>query len=262
LIQNSDNTVGFAVRVSAKNVEGWKSVSTKAISLKPMGVPLATTYAEVLRAAGSDNSLILYWAFIPFSDDRASPVNNFTIEWSLDDSFDQRSSVNLEAQSSIDEDRLHDSAGRSILSYNISNLKSGQNYYIRVAGINSMGIGAWKTAEFIDEGTTSIAPYDKPDVIPYGSVRINTIPASDSVSVLESCSSIKVAFNSPTNIHGSLISTYLIEWYDNIVTPEVQTIEVSSIHELIGSFRLLYNGSRTDYIPVNANEDNIRNELE
>ena len=260
LIQNSAVTDGYGVRVFATNSEGWSSISTDAIFLKPMAVPLATKYIEVLRAEGSDNSVIAYWAFIPFSDDRAAPVTQFSLQWATDADFSDPEGVVLGSDASINEYRLPDSESRTIHSHNITGLVPGQSYWVRVAGINTMGIGEYKTAEFVVFGDSEITPYDKPDAIPAGSVRINTIPASDAVSVLEASTSIKVAFNAPADMHGSEVTSYWVEWWDTNVEPEVHLLEVSG--DLSGSFRLVYNDEITDYIPHDSNADVVRTALE
>jgi hypothetical protein len=99
---------------------------------------------------------------------------------------------------------------------------------VRVAAVNSMGTGAYEVAEFVASGGNAIAPYDKPSVIPYGSVRLSSLPASEAVSVLESSSSVKVTFSAPSETHGSAISEYWIEWWDINVAPEVATVQVTN----------------------------------
>ena len=65
--------LGFGIRVYAINKEDRISIPTKTVYLKPMAVPVPPKYVEVVRAAGSDSALNVYWSFIPYPDDRAAP---------------------------------------------------------------------------------------------------------------------------------------------------------------------------------------------
>merc|ERR1711871_1049271 len=80
LRQDSSIPDGFSFRVTAQNNFGW-SIPTKFVNIKPRGVPHASIFAEVLRAAGSDNSIIAYWEFVPYPNDRAARVTHFIVQW-------------------------------------------------------------------------------------------------------------------------------------------------------------------------------------
>jgi len=125
-----------------------------------------------------------------------------------------------------------------------------------------MGRGDWSIASFKQFRLASIIPRGKPDVIPYGSVQISTIPASSSYSVLDSSSTVKVAFSMPANAHGANITNFLVEWFDTKPTAEVWEIQISGLSSISGSFRLYYNGDVSDYIPNDASADRLRVELE
>ena len=90
-----------------------------------------------------------------------------------------------------------------------------------------MGRGDFANALFTQDEVYEIVPRAKANVIPYTSVSLNTIPASDSVSVLESSTSLKVAFTAPQETHGAEVESYLVEWWDTSSSPEVQEITIT-----------------------------------
>jgi len=126
-----------------------------------------------------------------------------------------------------------------------------------------MGRGSWKNAEFIQYQTNSIIPRGKTDAIVYGNgVQLSTIPASKSLSVLDSSTSLKVTFNTPEIYHGSSPSSYLLEWWEGDYTQASMEIHIQADTTPSGTFRLKYDGDITDYLSVNSNADVIRTALE
>jgi len=219
-----------------------------------MDVPLAPENVEVVRAAGSDDSLIVYWSFIPYSDDRASTVTSFVVQWSTNSSFDSVSETVLSVGDSLATHRLPINS-RNTQTYNITSLVPGKTYFVRVCGVNTMGRGLWAPAAFVQYNLFSISAGEKPDAIAYGFVQVSTIPASKAYSVLDSSSSLKVAFSMPSNSHGSNVSSFLVEWFDTPIVPEIWTVSVTATSSITGSFRLKYNNDITDYIPCDASAD-------
>ena len=110
-----------------------------------------------------------------------------------------------------------------------------------------MGRGAFVTANFAQFSTTAIVNRMKADVIPFGSVLLATIPATDVYSVGDSSSSLKLTFNAPANTHGSAISSYLVEWWDTDVLPQTTTLSITNAAAITGSFRLMYNNIAMRY---------------
>jgi hypothetical protein len=109
----------------------------------------------------------------------------------------------------------------------------------------------------------TIIPRSKASQIPYGSgVQLSAIPSSDSVSVKDSSSSLKVIFTSPDDVHGSDVSSFLLEWWDTPSSPEILNIQLYSSDPFYGTFRLSYNGYQTDYIPYNASESIVQAAIE
>ena len=159
---------GFNVRVSATNSEGWTSIPSKELSLKPMAVPDAPAMTEVLRAAGSDNSLIVYWTDISYPEDRASIVTHFVVQWSKVANFSDVDGEYEGTESEFLETNRTNVGGEEVRRYNISNLIAGDVYYVRVCGKNTMGRGAWRNALFEQFSKYSIEPRSKADAITYG----------------------------------------------------------------------------------------------
>lgn len=62
------------------------------------------------------------------------------MQWSTDSAFLATEEVVLVAASVVNYYRLPDSYNRSVLSYNITGLTPGQKYFVRVAGVNVMGV--------------------------------------------------------------------------------------------------------------------------
>ena len=82
------------------------------------------------------------------------------------------------------------------------------------------------------------------------------------MSVKESASSLKVSFSAPLVTHGSPVTAYLVEWWDTTVPVAPEVVELSLFGASSGAFRVSYNGSRTDYLPVTISADGLRNALQ
>lgn len=114
----------------------------------------------------------------------------------------------------------------------------------------------------LPSNTASIVVQSKAEVISQGrGLQLNVLPASDTVSVAESCSSLRAIFSAPEDFGGSNVSQFLVEWWDTPSAPEVQQISLFSAGPFYGTFRLSFNGFTSDYIPYNASEATIQSEL-
>jgi hypothetical protein len=154
----------------------------------------------------------------------------------------------------------HDHAdyGR-FLQYKIEGLAAGIVYYVRVSAVNEMGVGppmvsfpnsllASKTAEQLEYST---------------GVTLATIPADEAVTVRESSTSLLVSFQASEDIHGSEITSYLLEYWRTPGRDEVQVIETDGSGEaMTGTFRVSYDGATTDTLPFNIEEDDMEFALE
>ena len=255
LNQPSSDLSGFGVRVSATNIEGYSSVPSDALFLKPMGLPDGPKKVEVLRVTGRDDSLVVYYSAVVYPADRGSLVTHYTVRYSTNVTF-YEAAEDLVPLSSVSFRGL-DAKSRQIYSHIISGLTPGSYYYVDVSAANSVGTGPGSVATFYETASMMVQPQMAPDSISYGSVQLSTIPASTFVSVLESSTSLRVSFSAPKDTHGSAVSSYLVEWwYSAPSNLEVETITV--LGGVSGSFRLAYNGSSTGYLSLLSSADTIR----
>jgi hypothetical protein len=216
-----------------------------------------------VRAAGSDSSLITYWSMVYYSEDRAASVTSFVVQWAKDSSFKTLAGENIVfAEDTFPVSRVADLQGRHILTHNITGLEPGVAYYGRVCSVSVMGRGRCAVFDFHQFATSAIVPRMKADAIPYGSVQMTQIPASDSFSIQQSSTSLKLNFHAPAETHGSVISQFKVEWWATDAAPEVKRIEVSGLAALSGTFRLAYNGDVTHYLPHDCSDDYVRTALE
>ena len=66
LNQTSAVQAGFGVRVVAVNRDGWSSVPSPEVFAKPVAVADGPLYAEILRVAGRDDALRVYWSQVRY----------------------------------------------------------------------------------------------------------------------------------------------------------------------------------------------------
>jgi len=158
--------------------------------------------------------------------------------------------------------RANDLSQRTIEFYTITGLTPGTPYYVKVLCVNAVGRGNPTVAVYADAGTSMIVPMAKTASIPQGAVQLTTLPASAFVSVKESASSLKVSFSAPLATHGSPVTAYLVEWWDSTVAIAPEVVTLSLFGASSGAFRVSYNGSRTDYLPVTVSADGLRNALQ
>jgi hypothetical protein len=87
LNQSSSYSSGFGVRVVATNSEGYSSVASDDLFLKPIAVPDGPAYVEILRSAGVDSSLLVYLSAVNYPADRASMVSEYVVQYSTNTTF-------------------------------------------------------------------------------------------------------------------------------------------------------------------------------
>jgi hypothetical protein len=154
LTQDSADDAGFNVRVLAQNNEGLWSIPSDVMTLKPMGLPDAPVYVELVHYAGSSSTLRVYWSMVYYPENRASEVTSFQLEWSTQP-FEEGGSSVVDSSSvssmiiSYEDalsDRILDAYNREILMVDIPELDDGVAYYVRIASINEMGVGAFASS--------------------------------------------------------------------------------------------------------------------
>lgn len=115
--------------------------------LKPIAVPSGPLGVEVLQAAGSDNSLIVYLSAVNYPADGASKVTSYTVQYSTNMTFSNcMNDTILLTETSF---RGLDASNRQIYAHTIKNLVPGSVYYVQVAAVNSAGTGAYTAAPFV-----------------------------------------------------------------------------------------------------------------
>jgi hypothetical protein len=201
----------------------------------------------MMRAAGSDRAISVYWTDISYPENRASPVDKFIVQYSDDDFVNDVKEYEVESSTnSFRQDLTFGLLTENVLYQNVTiDVAPGTVYSVRVCAVNVMGRGPFTVAEHIQFEADKITARSKADVIPYGSVQLTTIPTSEFVSVNESSTSLKVFFKAPADMHGSTVTGYDVEWYaTDVSSPETAVIEVSNdgTGTVAGAFRLSYNG--------------------
>ena len=197
-------------------------------TLKPMSVPDGPGFVELVRVAGSAEALTVYWPAISFPQDRGSLVDRFLVQCSPDSAF-LTGVLNFTALlNQTVSVRGLDSQNRPIQSYVIDGLQSGRAYYVRVGGQNSVGLGPFTPGVVSGQSSLALAPLRKSDQIAQGSVRLDPLVASETYTVAEASSSLKLSFSAPVDTHGSEVVGYRVEWWDGTATmlPEVASLSV------------------------------------
>ena len=96
--------------------------------------------------------------------------------------------------------------------YDLSGLKTGTSYWIRVSAHNNIGFGPTKLASM------SVVPSGKPGAPK--SVALLTATSQDTP-----ITSANVTWTAPTVSGGSVVTGYLVEWWEPVNVPEVQLIQ-------------------------------------
>ena len=263
LVQSSGISDGFGVQISAANEHGY-GMPSSATFLKPYGPPLPPTVVELERVPTSPSSLALHFTSVPSPDDRSSLVSNYFVEWSMLEDFTGTTVFNTTLSlDSIVSDRLpsYGDVNRQFHKFIIEDLIPGIEYYVRIAAVNEAGMGP-SSRSF----PSSLAPGSKPsDLEDQHGVSLTTLVASDTVSVLDSSSSLHVSWRAPASNNGFAVTSYLVEYWIASGTLEVQEIILRSSNggsEMQGTFAISYNGDTTDSLSINASAEDVQYALE
>ncbi|KAG5186906.1 hypothetical protein JKP88DRAFT_156261, partial [Tribonema minus] len=258
LVQSSGISNGFSVRISAENSAGLGRPSDVA-TLKPWAVPAAPDTAELLLVPGSAASLRVYWT-APLKDYSAT-VASYVVEWADNADFAAALSYNDTATALACAERATELPPP--LTYLISDLTPGASIYVRVSAISAAGTGP-------AQATTPayLAVIAAPDQLAAGAgVTLAVIPASDTVSVADSSSSLLVRFAAPRAANGAAVTDYLVEWWvaEELMRPAVQVVANSdgvNGGANKGVFRLQYQGAATAYLTFDAEEAEVEAALQ
>jgi len=253
---------GFGVRLTAANVNGY-GIPSPVVTLKPYGPPLPPRVVELERVPRSPSALVLHFTSVSSPDDRSSTVTNYFVEWSTVEDFAGSTVINANLNlDSIHSERLpsYRNVDRVFHKFLIQGLTPGLEYYVRISAVNEAGIGS-SSRSF----PSALAPGCKPSDLEdqYG-VFLSTIIAGDAVSVLESSSSLQLSWRAPVGSNGFAISSYLIEYWVESGTSEIQEIVLhqSNGSEVRGTFALTYGSDTTDTMSINASSEDVQHALE
>ena len=123
-----------------------------------------------------------------------------------------------------------------------------------------MGLGAAQVTTPAFE-----VPRKAPLQLTFGSgVVLSSIPASESVTVLESTQSLLVEFEAPLDDHGSDLRSYEVEWWraQDAGQSEVEIIKTEASSRMRGTFIVTFDGDSTDTLAYDTDEDDMEFALE
>eukprot|EP00970_Alexandrium_tamarense_P002964 scaffold427_cov103-Alexandrium_tamarense.AAC.19 len=257
--QSSDTLGGFGVRVSASNSMGY-GVPCSSVFLKPMGLPMPPDMVEINRVASNPSSLALHFTSVSYPEDKSSIVTGYFVEWSTTEDFLPGTVANETLGSElVMSERLpsYNGVNKVFNYFLIEGLDAGRPYFVRIAAINSVGVGHSSYSNPL-----SIAPGSKPTDSGENGVTIATIPADATVSVAESSSSLRVSWRAPFSCNGFDVSSYLIEYWVADGVAEVQEISLHSTRVVKGTFTLGYEHEETDSLSIDSSAEDVKDALE
>ena len=138
----------------------------------------------------------------------------------------------------------------SPLRYTIAGLRRGSSYHVRVAAWN--GIGAeYGPTQYCTPASVAVVP------APAGVQRIT-------VTTVSTCD-LAVAWEPPSNVAPSEVTSYRVEWDTNVPVSEQQIVTVaagSAGASPGGFFSLVFRGQTTALISPTASSDDLKQSLE
>jgi hypothetical protein len=170
----------YFARVSAMNEIGFSPASMSLTSQKPMVVPGPPT-SVVLTSAAKDELKV---TFNPPVSDGGDAITSYRIEYSTSLLF---TSVKIVELTYLE--------GGSPFSKTIKGLTTGTQYYVRVAAINSQGVGAF---------STSTPDQMNPHESPAGPANVKLRVTSNSM--------LTVSFDLPDYNGGDAVTMFKVEW--------------------------------------------------
>jgi len=191
----------------------------------------------------------------PPASDGGSDITNMTLEWAYTKAFTGSSYDSVV----VDYSSLHSLPGDGRLVYELSGLKSGKSYWIRVSMNNAFGTS--DTTSILEPVTPAGEP-DMPSEIVLSSVAVSDQPITN----------ITVNWAAASDVDsdgGSPITGYLVEWWEERAIPEVQLVRFISTKTPArsgGTFSLGFyptpdTGGVSGVLPYNVEAVNLRSEL-
>ena len=102
----------------------------------------------------------------------------------------------------------------------------------------------WVTDE--EDGSSFEIPRKAADIIPYSAVKISTLPASETATVKDACSKLRLTWEDSPDAHGADIVAYRLQQWEAAATHEVQSITTpAGAADLDGTFTIT--GETTDH---------------
>ena len=218
--------VTYYVRVSARN-----SISTQ--SVDPTGdIPDNTKWSSVAKVVPADQPPSAPLLVVPAVSGPTSvqivvtpplftggcpggvagSLDQYLLEWDQSATFDDKITY---GNITIPASQLLPALTGNFLGdwvYDLSGLTTGTSYWLRVSAHNSIGFGPTKLASM------SVVPSGKPGAP--SSVSLLTATSQDTP-----ITSANVTWTAPLVSGGSVVTGYLVEWWEPINVPEVQQIQ-------------------------------------
>ena len=258
LLQPSGVTEGYGVQVSAANVIEYGTICPP-IYRKPYGVPQPPRNVEIKRVASNPSSLGLHFTSVTSPDDRSAIVDTYVVELSTQDNFGTIVKNETLDAGSISSYRLdsYNGVDKAWYYYLVEDLTPGIEYFVRVAAVNKAGAGP-----FSRSSPLSLQPGHKPTDVE--DVTLSTISADDFVSVMESSSSLRLAWRAPHDNNGFATNKFLIETWLTDGVNEIQQIELQSPtgSSAQGTFTLGYGDDKTDSLSIDSTAEDVQSALE
>merc|ERR1711871_1787840 len=236
LIQYLTSGNAYYVRVAARNSISisagmtdentyWSTSVTSTTADQAPSAPVSV----VTQLAGPSQIQTLITT--PLSNGGAS-ITDYYIEWCASSAFDDASTYASTTQTASSLDELT----TGVLVYEITSLTASNSYWVRASAINSIGNGSTTMASSaVLVGAKSGAP---------ATVSLSTATDQDTPITEET-----LTWTAPSSNGGSAISGYLVEFWEDGYTPEVQVVTFESTEyyqtDSVGAYT--YSGSYREF---------------
>lgn len=197
----------------------------------------------------------------PLSDGGSS-ITDYYIEWCASSAFDDASTYSSTTQTASSLDELT----TGVLVYEITSLTASNSYWVRVSAINSIGTGGTTMAS---SSVLVAAKSGAPATVSLSTATDQATPITDAT----------LTWTAPTSDGGAAISGYLVEYWEDGSTPEVQvaTFESTEYYQTDSSGAYTYTGTyrefkltyapttsiseESDLMPASVHPYNVRSSL-